>query len=114
WLDCNAWTVQIRTVRCGNHYFCETTMRVAVTSTCTPSRVRRKATNAMLLSVANTPLTFTSRNCGAVISIGVDVYRLNSLATRYRGSLSNMICRRSQAVVRCASTATGVAGQLSG
>ena len=66
--------------------------------------------NASGSSVEKTPLICRFRSAGVVISIGFEVYRLYSAATRSSGSWLKAICRCSQAVVRRASTATGVAG----
>src|SRR5262249_44140351 len=52
-------------------YFLETRIRVGVTSTITPSRLRRKAMNSSVSSAAKTPLICRSRNAGEVISMGV-------------------------------------------
>ena len=50
---------------------CITRIRLAVTSTRTPSRLRRNAMKASGSSVAKTPLISSARRAGVVISIGV-------------------------------------------
>ena len=55
---------------CRHAYFADTLIRVGVTSTRTPLRLRKKAMNASGSSVENTPLICIFRSAGVAISIG--------------------------------------------
>ncbi len=52
-------------------YIFNTRMRVGVTSTLTPSRLRRNATNESVSFAEKTPLILSARNAPVSISIGV-------------------------------------------
>jgi hypothetical protein len=58
---------------CRHAYFADTLIRVGVTSTRTPLRLRKKAMNASGSSVENTPLICIFRSAGVAISIGFAV-----------------------------------------